>query len=373
MNERTERSEGREGMPGRHGLVSRLGVGVIGVGSIADMHLDAYAANPDVHLAGVFDVNQERSAQKAETFGVARVHPTLDGLLADPEIDAVSICTWNDTHAEIATAALDAGKHVLVEKPLSRTAGEAQALVDAVARNDRHLQVGFVRRFGANALVLKSFVDTGLLGDVYHARATNIRRLGNPGGWFADRARSGGGPLIDIGVHVLDLCWYFMGTPRAVTVSAVTHSPLGNRANVTSLSRYKVADYDPTRSDVEDFAAALIRFDNGASLTLETSYSLHALEDRLEVAVFGERGGAELEPELRIATEMLDTVLNVAPQIDNLSFDFAEGFANEIAHFVALCLGEAEEVAPVSHGAEVMRMLDGIYESARTGREIRLS
>ncbi|MEU4380484.1 Gfo/Idh/MocA family protein [Micromonospora echinofusca] len=353
--------------------MSRLGVGVIGVGSIAEMHLGAYAANPDVHLVGVFDVNHERSAQKAETFGVTRVHPTLDSLLADPEIDAVSICTWNDSHAEIATAALDAGKHVLVEKPLSRTAGETEALVEAVERSGRHLEVGFVRRFGANAKVLKSFVDSGLLGDVYHARATNIRRLGNPGGWFADHKRSGGGPLIDIGVHVLDLCWYFMGTPRAVTVSAVTHARLGNRANVTSLSRYKVADYDPTRSDVEDFAAAFIRFDNGASLTLETSYSLHALEDRLEVAVFGERGGAELEPQLRIATEMHDTVLNVGPQIDHLSFDFAEGFANEIAHFVALCLGEAEQVAPVSHGTEIMRMLDGIYESARAGHEIRLS
>ncbi|WDZ84504.1 Gfo/Idh/MocA family protein [Micromonospora cathayae] len=352
--------------------MSRLGVGVIGVGSIADMHLGAYAANPRVQLVGVYDLNQERSAQKAETFGVERVHPTLDGLLADPQIDAVSICTWNDSHAEIATAALDAGKHVLVEKPLSRTVDEAEALEAAVARNDRYLQVGFVRRFGANARVLKSFVDDGMLGHVYHARATNIRRLGNPGGWFADSRRSGGGPLIDIGVHVLDLCWYFMGTPKAVTVSAVTHSPLGNRANVTSLSRYKVADYDPSRSDVEDFAAALIRFDNGASLSLETSYSLHALQDRLEVAVFGERGGAELEPELRIATELADTVLNLAPQIDHLSFDFAEGFAAEVAHFVALCLGEAEEVAPVSHGAEVMRMLGGVYESARTGREIRL-
>ncbi|WP_416903054.1 Gfo/Idh/MocA family protein [Micromonospora echinospora] len=352
--------------------MSRLGVGVIGVGSIADMHLAAYAANPRVRLVGVYDLNAERGAQKAATFGVSRVHPTLDSLLADPEIDAVSICTWNDSHAEIATAALDAGKHVLVEKPLSRTVAEAEALVAAVERNDRHLEVGFVRRFGANARVLKSFVDDGMLGHVYHARATNIRRLGNPGGWFADSQRSGGGPLIDIGVHVLDLCWYFMGTPRAVTVSAVTHSLLGNRANVTSLSRYKVADYDPSRSDVEDFAAALVRFDNGASLTLETSYSLHALEDRLEVAVFGDRGGAELEPKLRIATERADTVLNVDPQIDHLSFDFAEGFATEIAHFVALCLGEAEEVAPVRHGAEVMRMLSGVYESARTGREIRL-
>jgi len=352
--------------------VSRLGVGVIGVGSIADMHLAAYAANDDVRLAGVYDINPDRGVQKAAAFDVSRVHPSLASLLADPDIDAVSVCTWNDSHAEIATAALHAGKHVLVEKPLSRTVSEAEALVEAVERTGRHLEVGFVRRFGANARVLTSFIDADMLGEVYHARATNIRRLGNPGGWFADHKRSGGGPLIDIGVHVLDLCWYFLGAPRPVTISAAPHARLGNRSNVTSLSRYKVADYDPTASDVEDFAAALIRFDNGATLSVETSYSLHALEDRLEVAVFGERGGAELEPQLRIATEMLDTVVNLAPQIDHLTFDFAEGFANEINHFVALCLGEAEQVAPASHGVEVMRILGGIYESARTGREIRV-
>lgn len=353
--------------------MSRLGIGVIGVGSIADMHLGAYAANPAVRLVGTYDIDADRNRAKAETFGVARAHGSLEDLLADPEIDAVSVCTWNNSHAELAVAALEAGKHVLVEKPLSRTVAEAEAIADAVRRTGRLLQVGFVRRFGANTQVLKSFVDGGTLGEIYHARATNIRRIGNPGGWFADSARSGGGPLIDIGVHVLDLCWYLMGTPRATTVSAVTHNRLGNRANVTSLSRYKVADYDPTLSDVEDLATALVRFENGASLLLETSYSVHAPEDRLEVAVFGDRGGAELEPRLRIVTEQHDTVLNIDPQIDHLSFDFEEGFANEVAHFVALCLGEAEEVAPVGHGLEVMRMLGGVYESAALGREVSLT
>ncbi|MBC7725736.1 MAG: Gfo/Idh/MocA family oxidoreductase, partial [Burkholderiaceae bacterium] len=194
----------------------------------------------------------------------------------------------------------------------------------------------------------------------------------NPGGWFADTSRSGGGPLIDIGVHVLDLCWYLMGAPRAVTVSGATHTRLGNRANITSLSRYKVADYDPDLSDVEDLATAFIRFENGSSLMMDTSYSLHAAQDRLEIAVHGDRGGAELEPELRIATERHDTILNIHPQIDRLTFDFDEGFANEINHFVALCQGEAEVVAPVEHGVEMMRILTAIYESAATGHEVSL-
>ncbi len=352
--------------------MKRLGIGVVGVGSIADMHLGAYSANSDVDLVGVFDLNAERAKEKSERFGAARAFASLEEMLADDRIDAISVCTWNDSHAAIAIAALNAGKHVLVEKPLSREHSETAAIVAAAERSGKLVQVGFVRRFGGNAKTLKAFIDAGRLGNIYHARAVNIRRLGNPGGWFADRARSGGGPLIDIGIHVLDLCWYLMGSPRATTVSAVSHNRLGNRSNVTSLSRYTVADYDPALSDVEDFVTALIRFENGSSLTLETSYSLHAAEDQLAVAVFGEKGGAELEPRLRIVTEELDTVLNIVPQVDHTTFDFHEGFANEIEHFVKLCLGNAQEIAPLSHGVEMMRVLDGIYESARTGAEVEL-
>ncbi|MEO8828571.1 Gfo/Idh/MocA family oxidoreductase, partial [Lapillicoccus sp.] len=146
----------------------------------------------------------------------------------------------------------------------------------------------------------------------------------------------------------------------------------GNRANVTNLEHYKSSDYDPDTNDVEDLANALIRFENGASLYLETSYSLHAPEDHLLVAVYGEKGGAELEPSLRLATESHDTVINIVPQADLLTFNFDEGFQNEIDHFVSLCLDEAEDVAPVAHGVAVMRMLSAIYESAALRREVAL-
>lgn len=352
--------------------MSTLRIGVIGAGSISNMHLTSYAAHPDVDIVGIHDTNVQRAQQMADTYGATRVHAALADLLADDEIDAVSICTWNDSHAELAIAVLEAGKHVLVEKPLSKTVAEAEAIADAVARTGKHLHVGFVRRFGSNAKMLKSFIDAGELGEIYYAKAVNIRRIGNPGGWFADSSRSGGGPLIDIGVHVLDLCWYMMGTPRATSVSASTYHHLGNRANVTSLWRYKATDYDPSKSDVEDLAVAFIRFDNGATLTLETSYSLHAAQDHLGISLYGVRGGAELEPELRMVTEKVDTVLNISPQVDHRTFDFEEGFTNEIAHFVALCLGRAEPVAPVEHGVEMMRILSAVYESAASDREVTL-
>ena len=302
----------------------------------------------------------------------ARSYSDPAELFADPDVDAVSICTWNNTHAELAIAAIEAGKHVLVEKPMSRTYAEAQRLEDVVKAHDRVLQVGFVRRHSANCRVLKSFIDAGDLGEIYYAKASCIRRTGNPGGWFANKAISGGGPLIDIGVHVIDLCWYLMGTPRVTSVSANTYEKLGNRSNITTLPRYQVADYDPTKNDVEDMANALIRFDNGASLIMDTSFSLHAPEDSLAVSVYGDKGGADLEPKLQIASEKHETILKVTPQIGFESFDLDDGFYHEIENFVAACLGDAESIAPAWQGAEMMKILDGVYTSAAQGKEVQV-
>jgi predicted dehydrogenase len=164
-----------------------------------------------------------------------------------------------------------------------------------------------------------------------------------------------------------------MGRPKVKSVSGNTYRKLGNRANVKNLSYYKAADYDPTHNDVEDMANALIRFENGASLLVDVSFTLHAKKDELYVKLYGEKGGVELEPELAIVTEKYDTILNVTPQIDNLSFDFVKGFQAEIDHFIDVCLGERETISPVEDGVEMMKILCGIYESAAKGEEIRFS
>ena len=200
-------------------------IGMIGGGSIAALHLASYDRNPRAELVAVADVNADRARAVADHWGAPRAYADAAELLADPDIDAVSICTWNNTHGPLAVAAIQAGKHVLVEKPISRTYREAVAVQEAAEASDRVVQVGFVRRHSGNCRVLKSFVDAGELGEVYYAKASAIRRVGNPGGWFADRAIAGGGPLIDVGVHVIDLAWYLMGAPRAVAVSAVSRQP----------------------------------------------------------------------------------------------------------------------------------------------------
>lgn len=316
-------------------------------------------------------MNEQRAKDKAEQYGASKVYTDYSQLLADKDIDAVSICTWNNTHAKISIDALQAGKHVLVEKPLCKTVEEALQVEKAVQESGKLLQVGFVRRYASNTQILKQFIDAGELGEIYYAKASCLRRLGNPGGWFSDKERSGGGPLIDLGVHVIDICWYLMGKPKVKSISANVYNRLGNRSNVKNLSFYKAADYDASKNTVEDMANALIRFDNGASLAVDVSFTLHAKKDELAVKLYGDKGGAELEPELAIVGEKYDTVLNLTPQVDHLSFDFAYAFQNEINHYVDSILGRKKKtLSPVQDGVEMMKILCGIYESGEKGIEI---
>lgn len=349
-----------------------LKVGVIGVGSISRSHINAYLANENVELAALCDIHEERLQEKGEQYQVEALYSRHEELLANDEIDAVSVCTWNDSHAEIAIAALEAGKHVLVEKPLSMTVEEAIAIEEAVEKSGKILQVGFVRRHGENTKILKNFIDNDDFGEIYYAKASCIRRLGNPGGWFSDQTKSGGGPLIDLGVHFIDLTWYLMGKPKPVSVSGNTYAKLGNRSHIENLSFYKAADYDPTHNDVEDLANALIRFENGASLYVDVSFSLQAKQDEISTKLYGEKGGIEVEPELAIVTEENNTILNVTPQINNLGFDFASAFANEINHFVECCQTGKQSIAPVQDGVEIMKILNAVYESAKLGKEVYL-
>lgn len=350
--------------------MNQVNVGVIGAGSISEVHFGGYDKLPHVKLAAVCDLNIERAREKAEKYGVEKVYADYRELIADSEIHAVSICTWNNSHAEIAIATLDAGKHVLVEKPLCKTVAEALQVQEAVKRSGKVLQVGFVRRYAQNAKILKQFIDQQDLGEIYYAKASCLRRLGNPGGWFADVELSGGGPLIDLGVHVIDICWYMMGKPKVVSVSGNTYSKLGNRANIKHLSFYRAADYDEEKNTVEDMANAMIRFETGASLIVDVSFTLHTRNDDLSIKLFGTKGGAELEPELHIVSEKHDTILNIQPQVDHPTFGFEQAFESEVSHFISSVLGETNTLSPVEDGVEMMKILCGIYESATTGKEV---
>lgn len=348
-----------------------LKIGIVGAGSISELHLNAYRNNPHVQIHAVCDLNETRAKLAADKYGATKIYTDYQQMFSEAGIDAVSICTWNHSHDFIAIAAVNAGIDVLLEKPLSTSVDAALKIEEAVNTSGQILQVGYVRRYDNNALLVKQFADLGEFGSFYYARASSIRRIGNPGGWFADKERSGGGPVIDIGVHVVDLCWYLMGRPKVKSISANTYNKLGNRANVKHLSSYHAADYAAASNSVEDMANALIRFENGASLLLDASFTLHAKENKTTIQLYGDKGGVEVDPELSFITEKHDTILNATPQTDHSGFHVDSAFQNEIDHFIDCVIHRTQPISPVADGVEIMRILCGIYESAAKGEEIR--
>ncbi len=347
-------------------------IAVIGVGGISEMHIASYLRNPDVELYAFCDINEKRLHEMGEKYGISRLYTDKDEMLrALPEIDAVSVCTWNSAHAPCAIAALNAGKHVLCEKPMATCAAEAQEMLDAAKKAGKLLMVGFVRRYERGSTLLRQLVSQDFFGELYYAKATYLRRNGNPGGWFGDKSRSAGGPLIDLGVHVIDLTRYLMGNPRPVSVYGATFQKLFNRPNIITPKAYNSTSAGPNDiCDVEDLASAMIRFDNGAVLQVEASFSLNLKEDTGSVQLFGTKGGARLSPELELYSEMNGVMTNVTPVCPPESFNLE--FQEEINHFVH-CFSTGEPCrSPAEDGVQIMRILDAVYESGRTGHEVIL-
>jgi predicted dehydrogenase len=354
--------------------MAKTKIGVIGVGGISALHIESYRKNPDTEIIAFCDINQERLDLMGDKYGVKKRFTRAQDMLAQvPELDAVSVCTWNSEHAPMTIAALNAGKHVLCEKPMATSAAAAQEMLETAEKNGKLLMIGFVRRFGNDCAVLKDFINAGALGEIYYAKATYLRRNGNPGGWFGDKSRSGGGPLIDLGVHVIDLSRYLMGNRKPVSVYGATFQKLFDRPHVKGAKGYvasSAARQDPC--DVEDLAAAMIRFDNGAVLQIEASFSLNIKKERGELEFFGVKGGARLNPELEIYTELNGYLADVNLATPTaLSFDGL--FEAEINHFVDCVRNGTPCRAPARDGVEIMRILDAVYESARTGREVVLA
>ena len=358
-------------------MENKLKIAVIGCGGISNCHLGGYSRNPNVEIYALCDINRARAEEKAAKYGVPleRVFDDKDKMLAAlPEIDAVSVCTWNNAHAECTIAALNAGKHVLCEKPMAMNAAEAIAMKAAAEKSGKLLMIGFVRRHGNDAAVVRDFVDAGYFGDIYYAKAQYLRRNGNPGGWFGDKSRSGGGPLIDLGVHVIDYVRYLKGKPKAVSVYGATYQKLFNRPHIKKTHEGYIAARDTSQDtppcDVEDMATALIRFEDGTSMAIETSFSLNAQPEG-KIELFGVKGGARIDSDIHLYGEMNDRLVNI--EIDSareMSFD--DMFRAEVDHFIDCVLNGTECIAPAEDGVELMRILDGIYESARTGHEVLL-
>ena len=230
--------------------------------------------------------------------------------------------------------------------------------------------IAFVRRFGNDMKLIKDFQESGYFGDIYYAKAQYLRRNGNPMGWFGDKKRSGGGPLIDLGVHVIDFVRYAMGNPKPISVYASTYQKLFARTNIKTPKGYVSASAtDNDVCDVEDLASAMVRFDNGATLHIEASFSLNIEQDVGGIQLFGTKAGVTVDKKLKLITEANNYMANLEIEAD-ASNDFTLVFQNEINHFVDCIQGKTDCISPTQDGIELMKILSAAYKSAETGHEV---
>jgi predicted dehydrogenase len=344
----------------------KLGIGIIGAGNIAqNAHIPSYLKQKDVEIIGICDINEARAREVAVKYNIKHVVSDFHQLVSIDEIDAVSICTGNNFHQPATVAAANSGKHILCEKPMAMNVVEAESMLNAAKHNNIIFMMGFVTRFRADSKVIKALSDAGKFGEIYSAKACWLRRRGTPLGWFTNLSKSGGGPVIDIGVHVIDLAWYFMGKPTPKRVSAVTYNKIGNY-QTKGVSRWVALDTKNLVFETEDSASGLIRFDNGASLLFEVSWAINARDTGMFAQLFGSRAGARINP-LEIYAEEENYLVDSLPIVkDENAFD------NQIEHFID-CIREGKQpICPAEDGYLVQKILNGIYDSARLGREIEL-
>lgn len=351
--------------------MKKLRIGMIGAGNIANMHIDSYKNVPNAEVVALCDIDEARLKKTAQKYGITKTYTSVTEMLNNEQLDAADVCVWNCNHAKCAIEALNAGLHVLCEKPMAYSAEEAEQMLEAAEKNNKLLMIGFVMRFANEALVSKEFISKDYLGDIYHSKATYLRRHGAPGGWFSNKALSGGGPVIDLGVHVIDITRYLMGNPEPVSVYAVTHDKLKNRPSLKNDVGWKPdGASDDDIYDVEDFATAIIRYKNGSTTLLETSYSLNG-EPCTKRELFGTKGGIKIEKDFKIYTELEGYLSDITPDMSLIKGN-SDMFTNEMAHFVDCCLNGTECIAPAKDGVTIMKILDAIYESAKTGHEVML-
>ena len=343
-----------------------LGIGIIGSGGIAQgAHMPAFAALDDCEIVAVADISKAARDSAAEKFNVPNKFKDWKDLLALEEVDVVSVCTPNTYHCEPTVDALRAGKHVQVEKPMAISVAEAKKMDREAMKAGKKLMVGQTARFNPQAVAMKDFIDSGATGDIYYARATALRRRGIPGwGAFTSKKLSVGGPIFDIGVHILDLTLYLMGFPEPKSVSGQVCAPIGTAPGPQVAG---MGGWDAKKFGVEDFGVGLVKFKNGATVVLEASWALNLAEDMSGTMLCGTKGGVQSSP-CRLIREEHGALTVAEPQI--LSGE--SGHGEQIRQFVAAIQNDTEVPVPACQAIITQRILDGIYESSKTGKEVKV-
>jgi predicted dehydrogenase len=344
-------------------LSGAVRVGVIGLG-IGRWHVESYLAIPEAKVAGLCDIDEEKLKTAATRYGIAKIYTDYEELCQSNNVDAVSICVPNYMHTPVAVCALEHGKHILCEKPLSISPEEGDRILKAANKApDLKAMVAMKFRFNRDSLYIKNMVENGDLGEVYYGFATYLRQLGGipgMGGWFTRKKLSGGGSLINDGVHFLDLIWWLMGCPTPVEAFGTMYAKFGPYGRG---AKDWTGCPSPDLFDVEDLALGAIRFGNGASVILDTAWAAFVDRETIGMRLCGTEGGATLWP-FRICYEEDGQIVSKTPDLANIEPE------NQFKHFINCILNNRQPVSTIDQGTTVLRMLDAIYRSAEVGKSV---
>ncbi len=356
--------------------MDKVRIGIIGCGGIANnKHMPALHRLPDVELVAFCDIIVERAEKAAKEYGIegAKVYEDYKELLKDETIDVVHVLTPNREHSFITVDALEAGKHVMCEKPMAINTEEAQKMLDAAKRTGKKLTIGYQNRYRPDSWYLKRACDNGDLGEIYYAKAHAIRRRAVPTwGVFLNEAEQGGGPLIDIGTHALDLTLWTMNNYEPKMVVGSVYKKLGDQRE----SGNAWGDWDPEEFTVEDSAFGYIVMKDGATIVLESSWALNSLDvDEAKTSLCGTKAGADMKGGLRINKVQYgkQVVENVNLEAGGVAF-FDGGAANpediEARMWIDAVKNDTDVVVKPEQAIVVTKILEAIYQSAREGKPV---
>lgn len=349
--------------------MDKIKVGLIGAGGIArGCHIPGFLSVPDLcEIAWVCDVSEQARHEALGMVPGARGTENYHDVLNDPEVRAVSVTTPNLYHHQPTVDALRAGKHVLCEKPLAMNAAEAREMCQAAKETGKILQVALQMRFGGGARFAREYIENGNLGHVYYARAQALRRRGVPGwGVFIDKEKQGGGPLIDIGVHILDLTLFLMGYPKPVSASAMTWDTLGKNPRLYN----GMGEYDRGSFTVEDMAVGFLRFEDDSAVVLESSFMANIKDELFRTELMGTQSGMLVkgggDDPVEIYTEQDRQLFDLSPR--NVPH-VPSSHTAEIQAFVQAVIDGAPSPVPGEQGLILNAIFDAMYKSAESGTE----
>ncbi len=344
----------------------KLRLGFVGVRGIANAHMRGLAHRSDVEYVAACDIDEEALATFKEQWGFQQTYTDWKEMLAKADLDAVSVCTPNFLHYQPTLDALRAGCHVMIEKPLAMNAKEGQKMVDEAAKAGKELVIGFQHRFNPMVQMIRDYRDQGALGDILYARVWALRRRGIPNwGMFVRKDLQGGGPMIDIGVHAIEMAHYAMGCPAPVSAVGQTYTYLGDKDSHAVKCSW--AGWDHSNYTVEDLATGYVRFDNGATMTIEASFAAHIGTQGMDFTLMGTEGGASLS-DGKIFRDQGGYMVDVTPAW----LPKNEMFKVKMDGFVDCVLHGQPNLAPGEHGLMVQKILDAVYASAEAGKEIAI-